>query len=80
MPKKSKPNNPNQTAFSFEEEGTPPSSYLQERDLLLEEVRHTFWFLKGDGPFLPSREFFEEKLKKLRQDILDLDKRMGVKK
>lgn len=81
MPSKPKPKDPNQQAFSFDEgqaTGLPPS-YLQERDLLLEEVRHTFWFLKGDGPFLPSREFFEQKLKKLRQDILELDRRMGVK-
>lgn len=76
---KPKPKNPNQKAFDFDEGQATglPLSYLQQRDLLLEEVRHTFWFLKGDGPFLPDRAFFENKLKRLRQDVLELDRKYG---
>jgi hypothetical protein len=75
-----KSKNPNQVPLNFEEDGRPPGpplEYWTERDLLLEQVRRDYWFLRSEGPFLPSKEFYEERLAKFRQAILDLDKKMG---
>lgn len=76
---KSKATNPSQGAFNFDGEAPslPASQYLIERDELMAQVRRDFWTLRNGPPYVPSKEFYEERLARFRQAVIELDKRVG---